>query len=176
MTKEAPPGSMAQQSENPFYPYHERRAILWMKKKEVREKSYRDYYECLIRQFEGVRRLTLLSPTVQYERAMEALLGGGHLRFQKNWRDLQAFQLTFLAWLKQKDAEDPESPHWYNPYEDVSTSRKSFDIKEAPRYQERSVPLKERLALIGLYALTTFFFIALLVWGGFRLLEKYDVR
>ena len=59
---------------------------------------------------------------------------------------------------------------------DVSTSRKSFDIKEAPRYQERSVPLKERLALIGLYALTTFFFIALLVWGGFRLLEKYDVR
>uniref|UniRef100_UPI004029D105 ABC transporter permease n=1 Tax=Parabacteroides distasonis TaxID=823 RepID=UPI004029D105 len=176
LTKEAPPGSMAQQSENPFYPYHERRAILWMKKKEVREKSYRDYYECLIRQFEGVRRLTLLSPTVQYERAMEALLGGGHLRFQKNWRDLQAFQLTFLAWFKQKDAEDPESPHWYNPYEDVSTSRKSFDIKEAPRYQERSVPLKERLALIGLYALTTFFFIALLVWGGFRLLEKYDVR
>ena len=75
LTKEAPPGSMAQQSENPFYPYHERRAILWMKKKEVREKSYRDYYECLIRQFEGVRRLTLLSPTVQYERAMEALLG-----------------------------------------------------------------------------------------------------
>ena len=58
-----------------------------MKKKEVREKSYRDYYECLIRQFEGVRRLTLLSPTVQYERAMEALLGGGHLRFQQNWRD-----------------------------------------------------------------------------------------
>jgi hypothetical protein len=51
-----------------------------------------------------------------------------------------------------------------------------FDIKEAPRYQERSVPLEERLALIGLYALTTFFFIALLVWGGFRLLEKYDVR
>ena len=176
LTKEAPPGSMAQQSENPFYPYHERRAILWMKKKEVREKSYRDYYECLIRQFEGVRRLTLLSPTVQYERAMEALLGGGHLRFQKNWRDLQAFQLTFLAWFKQKDAEDPESPHWYNPYEDVSTSRKSFDIKEAPRYQERSVPLEERLALIGLYALTTFFFIALLGWGGFRLLEKYDVR
>ena len=176
LTKEAPPGSMAQQSENPFYPYHERRAILWMKKKEVREKSYRDYYECLIRQFEGVRRLTLLSPTVQYERAMEALLGGGHLRFQQNWRDLQAFQLTFLAWFKQKDAEDPESPHWYNPYEDVSTSRKSFDIKEAPRYQERSVPLEERLALIGLYALTTFFFIALLVWGGFRLLEKYDVR
>lgn len=74
----------------------------------------------------------------------------------ENWRDLQAFQLTFLAWFKQKDAEDPESPHWYNPYEDVSTSRKSFDIKEAPRYQERSVPLKERLALIGLYALTTF--------------------
>lgn len=103
---------------------------------------------------------------------MEALLGGGHLRFQKNWRDLQAFQLTFLAWFKQKDAEDPESPHWYNPYEDVSTSRKSFDIKEAPRYQERSVPLEERLALIGLYALTTFFFIALLGWGGFRLLEN----
>ena len=63
-----------------------------------------------------------LSPTVQYERAMEALLGGGHLRFQQNWRDLQAFQLTFLAWFKQKDAEDPESPHWYNPYEDVSTA------------------------------------------------------
>lgn len=125
-------------------------------KERSKEKSYRDYYECLIRQFEGVRRLTLLSPTVQYERAMEALLGGGHLRFQKNWRDLQAFQLTFLAWFKQKDAEDPESPHWYNPYEDVSTSRKSFDIKEAPRYQERSVPLEERLALIGLYALTTF--------------------
>lgn len=176
LTKEAPPGSMAQERDDPFYPYHERRATLFMKKKEVREKSYRDYYECLIRQFEGVRRLTLLSPTVQYERAMEALLGGGHLRFQKNWRDLQAFQLTFLAWFKQKDAEDPESPHWYNPYEDVSTSRKSFDIKEAPRYQERSVPLEERLALIGLYALTTFFFIALLVWGGFRLLEKYDVR
>ncbi len=175
LTKEAPPGSLSQE-EDPFYPYHERRAALLMKKKEVREKSYRDYYECLIRQFEGVRRLTLLSPTVQYERAMEALLGGGHLRFQQNWKDLQTFQSRFLAWFKQKDAEDPESPHWYNPYEDVSTSRKSFDIKEAPRYQERSVPLEERLALIGLYALTTFFFIALLGWGGFRLLEKYDVR
>ena len=65
LTKEAPPGSMAQERDDPFYPYHERRATLFMKKKEVREKSYRDYYECLIRQFEGVRRLTLLSPTVQ---------------------------------------------------------------------------------------------------------------
>lgn len=175
LTKEAPPGSMSQESD-PFYPYHERRAALFMRKKEVREKSYRDYYECLIRQFEGVRRLTLLSPTVQYERAVEALLGGGHLRFQQNWKDLQAFQLTFLAWFKQRDAEDPESPHWYNPYEDTSTSRKPFDINEVPRYQERSVPLGERMRLVSLYILTTLFFISLLIWGGFRLLERYDVR
>lgn len=60
------------QDDDPFYPYHERRAALFMKMRETRDSIYRSYNESLIRQFEGVRRLTLLSPTVQYERAMEA--------------------------------------------------------------------------------------------------------
>lgn len=175
LMREAPPGSQAQDSD-PFYPYHERRAALLMKKKELRETSYLEYYERLMRQFEGIRRLTLLSPVVQYERAMEALLGGGYLRFLRNWEELRIFRQEFLVWFKEKDAADPDSPHWYNPYEDTSTSKKAFDLSEAPRYQEKTVPIARRLSLIGGYMLVTVLFIGVLAWAGFRLLEKYDVR
>ena len=71
---------------------------------------------------------------------MEALLGGGHLRFQQNWRDLQAFQLTFLAWFKQKNAEDPGKAHIGIIHMRMSLPAEVIRYKKAPRYQERSVP------------------------------------
>lgn len=173
---EAPPGSMAREGGNPFYLYHERRAALFMRQKEVTSRLSEQYYRLLIRQFEGTRRLMLLSPVIQYERAMESLLGGGYLRFQRNRVGLDQFRGAYEAWFKEKDARDPDSPHWYNPYEDTSTSTKPVDLKDVPCYREQPVPVVERLRYLGIYVAVSLLLIGLLVWGGIRLLGSYDVR
>ena len=61
-----------------------------------------DYYECLIRQVRGSPSIDPPVPNRPIRAGDGSPIRGGHLRFQQNWRDLQAFQLTFLAWFKQR--------------------------------------------------------------------------
>jgi ABC-type transport system involved in multi-copper enzyme maturation permease subunit len=176
ITKNAPEGSWSSAGGNPFYPRHELRANNLTNLLNA-EKRHRDaYYQQMFRQFENTRQFTLLSPIAQFDYINEAFLGGGYFRFRKNWDDLHLFQEQFLQWFKDIDAQDTDSPHWYNPHEDFSTSRKPIALDQIPQYQEQNAPFTRRLQFVAGYLATMILTIALLYSTCFYLLVKYDVR
>ena len=111
LNKNATPDSWSASGIDPYYPSHELRANLQMSFM-INEKKHRDaYYLDMMRQFENTCSLTLISPITLFDYSTEAFLGGGYLRFKKNWEDLHIFQEQFLAYFKEIDASDQESPH-----------------------------------------------------------------
>jgi ABC-type transport system involved in multi-copper enzyme maturation permease subunit len=175
INKNAPSGSWSS-SDNPFYPKHELRANNQTNLMNA-EKRHRDaYYQQMFRQFENTRQFTLLSPIAQFDYINEAFLGGGYLRFRKNWDDLHVFQEQFLQWFKDIDAKDADSPHWYNPYENFSTSKKPVALDQIPQYQEQIAPFTHRLQFVAGYLVTMILMIAILFGCCFYFLVKYDVR
>ncbi len=159
-----------------FYPPHQIRAEHQMNRMNAEMNIRNDRYRNMFCQFERARMLTFISPVSLYEYLCEAAVGGGYLRFQHAWKELHAYQLQFLVWFKSKDALDAGSPHWYNPYEDLSTTRKPVNFGEIPVFTEGAVPFTSRilsgsvyLAVLLIIAITTFF-------SGFVLFVRYDVR
>ena len=106
----------------------------------------------------------------------EAFLGGGYLRFQKNWNDLHIFQERFLQWFKDIDAKDSGSPHWYNPYEEYSTSKKAVAVDQIPQYQEQIASFGQRFEFISGYLVAMIITIAVLFMACFYFFTRYDVR
>lgn len=176
LSKTAPPGSWMSQSNNPFLPQHELRANL-MRKRMAAEKAIRDdYYRSMFRQFERTRRWTAFSPVAAFEFLAEATVGGGYPRFRRVWDDLHVFQGQFQSFFTVLDASDPKSPHWFNPSEDVSTTRQKVSPAVVPRFAERTLSFADRLApalpFLAVLAATA----ALVFLLGFLLFVRYDVR
>lgn len=176
LSRAAPKGSWSMQYSNPFMPLHELRANLQRKRleaeKAVRDANYRDMF----RQLERTRSLTAASPVAAYEFLVESFVAGGYPRFRKIWDDLHGFQGRFEDFFKSFDARDPKSPHWYNPNEDVSTTRLKVAIETVPQFTERPMsfagrPRSALRYLVGLVLSTcVVFFIS------FILFVRYDVR
>ena len=176
INRNAPEGSWSSNGMDAFYPRHELRARNQSNLMNS-DKKYNDaYYLQQFRQFEQTRNFTLLSPIAQFDYMNEAFLGGGYLRFQKNWNDLHAFQEQFLQWFKDVDAKDDDSPHWYNPYEDYSTSKKPVAIDQIPQYQEQIASFGQRIEFIGGYMIAMIVMIAVLFMACFYFFTRYDVR
>lgn len=176
INRNAPKGSWAASDNNPFLPNHEWRARNITNLMNC-EQQYNDaYYLQQFRQFEQTRNFTLLSPIAQFDYMNEAFLGGGYLRFQKNWNDLHSFQERFLQWFKDIDAKDPASPHWYNPNEGYSTSKKPVAIDQIPQYQEQIASFGQRIQFISGYLIAMILTIAVLFMACFYFFTRYDVR
>ncbi len=176
LSKAAPPGSWMMMSGNPFLPQHELRANLQRKRMDA-EKSIRDpYYQSMFRQFERTRSLTAASPVMLFHFLAEAVAGGGYPRFRKVWDDFHVYQGQFLAFFKAIDAGDPKSPHWYNPNEDVSTTRLPVAFATVPQFVEKPMTFAERLkpALPFLIAIAAYACLTFLL--SFFLFVRYDVR
>ena len=176
LNREAPDGSWSANGSNPFYPKHELRANLQMSFM-LNEKQHKDaYYTDMFRQFENTRLLTMISPMAQFDYMNEAMLGGGYLRFRKNWDDLRIFQIQFLQWFKDLDMKDDKSPHWYNPHENYSTTRQKVLIDQVPLYTEQSANFAQRIG----YMRTSLIFLSVMTIGVFAvcfvLLVRYDAR
>ncbi|MDR2915695.1 MAG: ABC transporter permease [Tannerella sp.] len=172
----APPGSMSYYGGKPFYPAHQLRADLFAQYLNSEKRIRDDYYRQMFRQFEKTRNFTLISPLAQFDYINEAFVGGGYLRFQKNWQDLHVFQEQFLQWFKELDAKDPDSPHWYNYMEDISTSNKPVSVDQIPQYQEQYSPFDKRILFVGGYIIAMVITIAVLLVLCFYFFVKYDVR
>ncbi len=175
LNREAPDGSWSS-SGDPFFPRHELRANLRTKLM-LNEKQHKDaYYTDMFRQFENTRLLTMISPMAQFDYMNEAMLGGGYLRFRKDWDDLHVFQSQFLQWFKDLDIKDDKSPHWYNPYESLSTTRQEVSIDQVPVYTEQPANFAQRFS----YMRTSLIFLSAVIIGVFVvcfvLLVRYDVR
>ena len=174
-SRNAPEGSWSSSSD-PFFPRHELRANLRTKLMNIQKVHKDAYFNQMFHQFENTRKFTLISPIAQFDYINEVILGGGYLRFQKNWNDLHKFQEQFLQWFKDVDAKDEDSPHWYNPYEDFSTSRKSVSVDQIPQYQEQLAPFSQRLQFVGNYLVIMILTIGILFGLCLYTFVRYDVR
>jgi len=176
INKNAPEGSWSSNDGDPFWYRHELRANNQTNLMNA-EKRHRDaYYQQMFRQFEHTRNLTVISPIAQFDYINEAFLGGGYLRLRKNWDDLHNFQPQFLQWFKDIDAKDKDSPHWYNPYENLSTSRKPVAVEQVPQYQEKIASFSQRITFINGYLIALIITIAGLFLASFVVFRRYDVR
>ena len=68
------------------------------------------------------------------------------------------------------------SPHWYNPYEDYSTSKKPVAVDQIPQYQEQIASFGQRIEFIGGYMIVMIVMIAVLFMACFYFFTRYDVR
>jgi len=89
---------------------------------------------------------------------------------------LHNFQPQFLQWFKDIDAKDKDSPHWYNPYENLSTSRKPVAVEQVPQYQEKIASFSQRITFINGYLIALIITIAGLFLASFVVFRRYDVR
>jgi ABC-type transport system involved in multi-copper enzyme maturation permease subunit len=175
LNKSAPPGSWMSSS-NPFLPQHELRANLQRKRLEA-EKGIRDaYYQSLFRQFDRTRLLTAVSPVPLFQYLTEAVVGGGYPRFRKVWDDFHVYQGQFLAFFKNLDAQDPKSPHWYNPFENVSTTRKPVAFETVPQFVEKPMTFAERVKPTFVFLVINIAYACLIFFLSFVLFVRYDVR
>jgi ABC-type transport system involved in multi-copper enzyme maturation permease subunit len=175
INKAAPEGSWSG-SDNPFFPRHELRAKNQTNLMNAEKQIKDEWYNSQFRQYEKANRFTYLSPISIFGVVNESLIGSGYPRFRKNWKDLHTYQNQFLTWFKAIDSKDPKSPHWYNPYEDYSTSREKIKFEEIPLYTERMMTIPQRLtkAFPGIMLLVVYSF--LLFGISVLMFNRYDVR
>jgi len=176
LNRNAPPGSWTMNSGNPFLPQHELRAALQMKRMQA-EKEIRDaYFVEMFHQFESARLATALSPVSLFEYMTEAVAAGGYIRFRKGWNDMHVFQSQFLNVFKALDAADSDSPHWYNPNEDVSTTRKPVAFEKIPQFVEMPMSFGERALPVLKYLMMAVFYSCAVFLVTYVLFVRYDVR
>ncbi len=175
LSRSAPPGSWMWTS-NPFTPQHKLRADLQMRLM-LSEKNIRDNHDqAMFRQFERTRLVTAVSPVSLFEYMTEAVVGGGYVRFQKDWKDMHVYQGQFLNFFKTLDAGDKESPHWFNPSEDVSTTRKPVTFEKVPQFEELRMSFADRVAPVMKYLLIGVFYLCAVFLLTYVLFVRYDVR
>ena len=176
LNRNAPPGSWSSHGGDLFYPRHELRANLQMSFL-VNDKKFMDaYYSDMMQQFEKTRYFILLSPVALFDYSNEAFLGGGYLRFKKNWEDLHIFQEQFLQFFKDFDRKDDNSPHWYNPYERYSTTREPVAFETVPVYKEELSSYGQRFDFMKYYLIIMIAYTSIVFFISFALFVKYDVR
>lgn len=176
INKAAPEGSWSMMGGDLFFPRHELRAKNQTNLMNAEKRIRDEWYNSQFRQYEKASLLTYISPISLFGMVNESLIGGGYPRFRKNWEDLHTYQNQFLTWFKAFDSKDTKSPHWYNPYEDCSTSREKIKFEEIPLYTERMMTIPQRLtsALAGILLLLLYSF--LLFGTTVVMFNRYDVR
>jgi ABC-type transport system involved in multi-copper enzyme maturation permease subunit len=171
-----PDGKWASSSRNPFMPQHEIRANMQMDFAKNEANFQAERRNGQFRQLEKTRRWTWISPLAVFEYGTEALLDGGYLRLHKNYVNLQNFKIQYLQWFKELDAKDDQSPHWYNPSEDYSTTKKPVAYEEIPQFIERSTTIGERLAETMKYLAIMLAYMGVMFFVTILRFEKYDVK
>lgn len=174
--RNAPKGHWNSSSGNPFLTEHELRAAHQMKRMNSEMRFKNAYYRDMFRQLEHTRLLTSASPIALFDYMNEAIVGGGYVRFKRVWDDLHEYQARFLEFFKIFDAKDPNSPNWYNPYEDLSTTRKPVVFEQVPLFEERPIPLVQRLSFLKNYLIVMILYIGVVFSLSLVLFMRYDVR
>ena len=171
-----PAGKWTSSGNNPFLPQHEIRANMMMAFAKNQADFQAEHLYEQFRQLEKTRLWTWISPLAVFEYGAEALLDGGYLRLHKNFSDLQNFKIQYLQWFKELDAKDDQSPHWYNPNEDYSTTKKPVAYEEIPQFTERSTTLGERLAETIKYLAIMLAYMGIMFFVTILKFERYDVK
>jgi len=108
------------------------------------DQALRDAYRRDRRQYGVARTIHLLSPGYAFQYAVEALLGTGLARFERFYEDGWRYRDQLRAFLRERDAADPESPHITTLR--AFTSQAALRPAEIPRFQPLEPPLADSLA------------------------------
>jgi ABC-type transport system involved in multi-copper enzyme maturation permease subunit len=150
-------------SSDPFFPNHKIRAEMFMAFSKNEADFLGIHLQEQFRQVEKIRQWTWISPLAVFEYGTEALMDRGVLRLKRNYNDLKNFKIQYLQWFKDIDASDSQSPHWYNPSEEFSTTKKAVAFEEIPQYKESSKSITERLYETSKYlAIMTIYMLVML--------------
>ena len=171
-----PDGKWSSSGRDPFYPRHEIRAAMMTAFAQNDADFWGVHYNEQFTQLEKIRKWTWVSPLAVFEYGTEALLDGGYLRIRKNYNDLQNFKIQYLQWFKDLDAKDDKSPHWYNAYEDYSTTKKPVAYEEIPQFSERNITIGERLVETLKYLMIMLTYTGVMFFVTILRFERYDVR
>lgn len=163
-------------SGNPFMPEHKIRAAMQMDFMQSDKLINDSYYQTMFNQYTRSRNITNISPLSLFGSGMETVTGGGYVRFQQNWIALHVYQQQLLNFFKSFDAKDKDSPHWYNPYEGYSTTRKPVKFEEVPLYSEEISPVMDRFAKMAVYSGLLLIYTFLVFVATFIKFIRYDVR
>ncbi|MDR1344730.1 MAG: ABC transporter permease [Tannerellaceae bacterium] len=166
----------ARGASEPFFPAHEIRANMQMAFDRNRADFWSERYAEQFRQVDNTRLWTYISPLAVFGYGTEALLDGGYLRLRRNHDDLSNFKTQYLQWFRELDASDDESPHWYNPSENFSTTRKAVTYEEIPQYAERRTTIAERLVETMKYLMVMLAYAGVMLTLTIIRFERYDVR
>jgi ABC-type transport system involved in multi-copper enzyme maturation permease subunit len=161
---------------DPFYPSHEIRADLMMDLNKGREDFWNEHYAARFSQVDNTRRWTWVSPLTVFGYGTEALLDGGYTRLRRNYDNLQNFKTQYLQWFIDFDARDDRSPHWLNPMDNISTTKKPVAYEEIPQYAERSATVARRLAETMKYLAVMLAYMGIMLLLAIIRFERYDVR
>lgn len=176
LNRNAPPGSWSGDGGFPFLPEHKLRADLQTKLMNAEMTIRNVYFQDIFRQLERTRLVTLISPVALFDYMNEAIVGGGYARFKKIWDDLHKYQGQFLEFFKTLDAADPNSPHWYNPYEDFSTTKKPVSFDQVPVFDEKPLSFADRFSFLRNYLVVMILYIGVVFSLSLVLFLRYDVR
>jgi ABC-type transport system involved in multi-copper enzyme maturation permease subunit len=176
INKNSPPASFISNPEFPFTPQHELNAHREMNILNSMMQIRNSQYNHMFRQYTLARLCTFISPVSMYNYLCEAVVGGGYLRFQKVWADLHIYQQQLFQFFKDFDAKDPDSPHWFNPGRDLSTSRKPLNFAEVPVFTERIISPGERFLFAAPYLAVIVLYTAVIFFITFVMFTRYDVR
>jgi ABC-type transport system involved in multi-copper enzyme maturation permease subunit len=176
LNRSAPPGSWTADGGFPFLPEHQLRAALQMKLMNSEMEIRNTYYRNMFVQLSRTRLLTTISPVALFEYMTEAVVAGGYLRFTHTWGDLHEYQRQFLDFFKRIDAADLNSPHWYNPYEDLSTTKKPVSFEQVPLFEEKPLSLAARFYFLKNYLVVMIVYIVAVFSLAFVSFLRYDVR
>lgn len=163
-------------SGNPFMPEHKVRAAMQMDFMQSDKLINDSYYQTMFNQYTRSRNITNISPLSLFGSGMETVTGGGYMRFQQNWIELHVYQQQLLNFFKNFDAKDKDSPHWYNPYEGYSTTRKPVKFEEVPLYSEAISPVMDRFAKMAVYSGLLLIYTFLVFVATFIKFIRCDVR
>jgi ABC-type transport system involved in multi-copper enzyme maturation permease subunit len=161
---------------NPFNPHHKTRAEMQMAFNKNEAEFWDAHYNSQFSQVENTRRLTWISPLAVFEYGMEALLDGGYLRLTRNYDNIRNFKIQYLQWFTDIDAKDDKSPHWFNPYEDFSTTHLPVAYEDIPQYMESRASIAERLAETFKYLMVMLAYMGVMFVIAILRFERYDVR
>ena len=146
-----PPEKWVADEIHAFIPEHKIRAAMNMEVMLSTKQIVDSWNQTMFRQYEKSRNITCVSPLSLFGYGMETITGGGYLRFQHNWNAIHTYQQLFLDFFKKIDAKDNDSPHWYNPWEVYSTTKKPVKFEEVPLYTERPAAFGQDCQNVSVY-------------------------
>jgi len=140
---------------------------------EAAEKVYREYGRASIKQARFAQSVELLSPVGLFVGSLRTITGSGLDSLERFLEALEIYQRQLVSFIKQKDAEDPDTPNLLHEY---FMSGEPVDPQSVPRFSMPGRGSRAALTDASGYAGGLLISWAALFVLGLLLYGRYDMR